>query len=195
MNGNPLELVSDKGVVTFLSMCRSYLEGELHKRVLDARHNVSIHPSAEVDPETNFNTSGIITVGRDCRIRKYAVIAPSGGRIAVGENSLLNVFGTLLGPGSVDIGTDVLIGPHTTVVAGNHTFDDPDTPIVRQEVASEGIEIRDDVWIGANCTVLDGVTLGKGSVIAAGSVVTESVPAHTVVGGTPAEQIGTRDES
>ena len=193
MNANPLELFSDKGVVTFLSMGKSYLKSELYKRTLNARHNVSVHPSAEVDPETKFDTSGTITVGRDCRIRKYAVIAPSGGRISIGENSLVNAFGTLMGHGSVDIGTDVLIGPHTTIVAGNHTFDDPDTPIVHQEIVSEGIEIRDDVWIGANCTVLDGVTLGEGSVVAAGSVVTESVPAHTVVGGAPAEKIGERD--
>ncbi|GAA0553188.1 acyltransferase [Halorubrum ejinorense] len=195
MNANPLEVLTDKGVVTFLSMCRSYLESELYKRTLDARHNVSVHPSAEIDPETKFDTSGTITVGRDCRIRKYAVIAPSGGRISIGENSLVNVFGTLMGHGPVDIGTDVLIGPHTTVVAGNHTFDDPETPIVRQDVVGTGIEVRDDVWIGANCVVLDGVTLGEGSVVAAGSVVTESVPAHTVVGGAPAEKIGERDGS
>lgn len=194
MNSAPLEILSEKGVVTFLSMCRSYLESELYKKALNARRNVSVHPSAEIDPDATFETNGTIAVGPDCRIREHVVIAPSGGRITVGENSLVNVFGTLLGHGSVDIGADVLIGPHTTIVAGNHTFDDPDTPIVQQEVASVGIEIRDDVWIGANCAVLDGVTLGTGSVVAAGSVVTESVPAYTVVGGAPAEQISDRGE-
>lgn len=195
MNANPLKLVSDKGLVTFLFMCRSYLESELHKRILNARHNVSVHPSADVSPETKFDTSGTISIGRDCRIRRYAVIAPSGGRISIGENSLVNVFGTLMGHGSVDIGADVLIGPHTTIVAGNHTFDDPNTPIVQQDVVGKGIDIHDDVWIGANCTVLDGVTLEEGSVVAAGSVVTESVAARTVVGGAPAKKIGDRGES
>ena len=195
MNANPLELFSDKGVVTFLSMCKSYLEEGLYKRTLNARHNVSVHPSAEIDPETKFDTNGTITVGRDCRIRKYVVIAPSGGRIDIGENSLVNSFGMIMGRGPVEIGADVLIGPHTTVVAGNHTFDDPDTPIVQQDVVGTGITIRDDVWIGANCAVLDGVTIGEGSVVAAGSVVTESVPDHTVVGGAPAEEIGDRGAS
>lgn len=195
MNANPLKILSEKGIVTFLLMCRSYLEGELYKMILNARHNVSVHPSAEVDPETKFDTNGKITVGRDCRIRRYAVIAPSGGRISIGENSLVNASGMLIGHGSVDVGTDVLIGPHTTIVAGNHTFDDPDTPIVQQEVAGKGIEIRDDVWIGANCTVLDGVTLGEGSIVAAGSVVTESVPARAIVAGAPAEKIDDRGES
>lgn len=195
MNANPLKILSEKGVVTFLLMCRSYLGGELYKMTLNARHNVSVHPSAEVDPETKFDTNGTITVGRGCRIRKYAVIAPSGGRISIGENSLVNAFGMLIGHGSIEIGTDVLIGPHTTIAAGNHTFDDPDTSIVRQDVVGRGIEIRDDVWIGANCVVLDGVTLGEGCVVAAGSVVTESVPARTIVAGAPAEQIGERSES
>ena len=189
---NALDILINKGVVTFVSMCRSFLTEELYKRTLNARRNVSVHSSAEIDPETKFDTNGRIIIGRDCRIRKYAVLSPSGGRIEIGENSLINVFGTLLGHGSIEVGADVLVGPHTTIVAANHTFDDPDTPIVQQKIASEGIEIYDDVWIGANCTVLDGVTLGEGCVVAAGSVVTESVPEYTIVAGTPAKKVGDR---
>jgi acetyltransferase-like isoleucine patch superfamily enzyme len=99
----------------------------------------------------------------------------------------------LLGAGSIRIGTDVLIGPHTVITASNHTFSDPDTSIVRQEISKEGIDIHDDVWIGANCTILDGVTLGEGAVVAAGSVVTESVPEYAVVAGAPAKQVKTRE--
>jgi acetyltransferase-like isoleucine patch superfamily enzyme len=192
MNAKPLDVLLNKGVVTFLSMVRSYLRRESHRRILDARHNVSIHPSAEVDPETKFDTNGTITVGPDCRVRRYAVLSPSGGHIDVGENTLLNVFVTLLGHGSIETGTDVLVGPHTTVVAANHTFEDAGRPIVRQDISGQGITIEDDVWIGANCTVLDGTTIGEGSVVAAGSVVTESVPEYTVVGGAPAKKLGER---
>lgn len=192
MNANPLAVLADKGFVSFVAICWSHLREALYKRTLNARHNVTVHPTAEVDPETKFDANGDIAIGRDCRIRKYAVLSPSGGRIDIGSNSLVNVSGVLLGHGSIDIGADVLIGPQTTIVAANHTFDDTDTPVVHQPIRGEGIEIRDDVWIGANCTILDGVTLGEGCVVAAGSVVTESVPEYTVVGGTPAERIRDR---
>ncbi|MFD1597927.1 acyltransferase [Halobellus rarus] len=186
-------LLSEKGPVTFSAIVRSRVAGELRRLALNARHNTSIHRSATVDWDTKFGTDGRIRIGQDCRIRKNAVIMPSGGRVRIGSNSLVNVFGTLLGQGGLEIGRDVLIGPHTTVVAANHTFENPDVPIDEQELSREGVEIGDDVWIGSNCTVLDGVTVGEGSVIAAGSVVTESVPEYTVVAGVPAEPIGTRD--
>lgn len=194
MNVKPLTVLADKGMVSFASLCWSYIRGELYKRMLNARHNVSVHPSAQVDPETKFDTNGHIAIGRDCRIRKYVALSPSGGRIDIDDNSLVNVSGVLLGHGSIEIGTDVLIGPQTTIVAANHTFDDTDTPVAQQPIGGAGIEIRDDVWIGANCTILDGVTLGEGCVVAAGSVVTESVPRYTVVGGTPAKKIRNRGE-
>ncbi|GCF15210.1 hypothetical protein Harman_31450 [Haloarcula mannanilytica] len=193
MKQSPFNLLAEKGLVTFAVICKSYLASELYKRYLNSRRNVSIDNSAEIDLATDFGTSGNITIRENCRIRKYTVISPSGGEIEIGANSLVNAFGSLLGHGSIHIGQDVLIGPHTTIVAANHTFSDQTVPIVQQEVTKEGITIHDDVWIGANCTVLDGVTIGEGAVVAAGSVVTESVPESTVVAGTPAEQIDTRN--
>ena len=190
-----ISLLTGKGLLTSAAVCKSYLTSELYKRYLNSRRNVTINKSADIDRETDFGTSGEIIIHNDCRIRKYTVISPSGGVIEIGSNSLVNVFGTLLGHGSIRIGQDVLIGPHTTIVAANHTFSDQATPIVQQNLRKKGIEIRDDVWIGANCTVLDGVTIGEGAVVAAGSVVTESVPEFTIVAGAPAEQIGTRNEA
>jgi len=192
MHSNPLKLLAEKGPVTFLLMCRSFLAEEIHRALLDRRRNVTVHPSVEVDSDATFGTAGTVTVARDCRIRERVVVSPSGGHIEIGENSLLNISVTLLGHGSITLGSDVLVGPQTTIVAANHTYEDPDTRIVQQEITREGIEIRDDVWIGANCTVLDGVTIGEGAVVAAGSVVTDSVPPYTVVAGAPAEVVSER---
>lgn len=190
---NVLEILRQKGPVTTAEICKSYIVEELYRRYLERRRNVSVHSSAEIHPKSKFGADGQILIGSDCRIRRRAVIAPSGGRIEIGENSLVNAFTMLLGHGSIRVGADVLIGPHTVLAAANHTFSDPVTPIVQQEISKEGIEIRDDVWIGANSTILDGVTLGEGAVVAAGSVVTESVPEQAIVAGTPAEQVGTRN--
>jgi len=189
---NVLELLREKGPVTTAEICKSFVVKEVYKLYLERRRNVSVHGSAEVDPNSKFGADGPIVIGAECRIRRRAVIAPSGGRIEIGENSLVNAFTMLIGHGSIRVGADVLIGPHTVIAAANHTFSDSDTPIVQQEISKEGIEIHDDVWIGANCTVLDGVTLGEGAVVAAGSVVTESVPEHAIVAGAPAEQVGVR---
>ena len=190
---NFLEILRQKGPIATAEICKSYIFSKLYKCYLNRRKNVSVHDSAEIHPNSKFGADGSIAIKPDCRIRRRVVISPSGGTIEIGENSLVNAFTMLIGHGSIQIGADVLIGPHTVLTAANHTFGDPETPIIQQKISKQGIEIHDDVWIGANCTILDGVTIGEGTVVAAGSVVTEPVPEYTVVAGAPAEQIGTRD--
>ncbi len=86
------------------------------------------------------------------------------------------------------IGDNVLIASNTTLAAVNHEFRARDRLIVEQRFMSSrgGILIEDDVWIGANCVVLDGAVIRKGCVIAAGSVVRGELPAYAVCAGTPA---------
>jgi acetyltransferase-like isoleucine patch superfamily enzyme len=67
-------------------------------------------------------------------------------------------------------------------------------PIALQGMTRDGIFIEDDVWVAAHAVVLDGVRIGRGSVVAAGAVVTEDVPPYTIVGGVPARAIGHRLE-
>lgn len=95
--------------------------------------------------------------------------------------------------GGINFGNNILIGPYTVIHSGNHKFKDASLPICRQGFEFKTITIEDDVWIAAHCTILSGVTLGKGSVIAAGSVVTKDVPAYSVVAGVPAKVISYRE--
>jgi acetyltransferase-like isoleucine patch superfamily enzyme len=145
-----------------------------------------------VNAGVQFGTAGDIVVNAGCFLGRGVVLDPSGGSIYLGRNALVNVHGALLGHGDIDVGENVLIGPNTTIVAANHTYADRSRPIASQPIAAEGIDIGDDVWVGANCTVLDGVSIGEGTVVAAGSVVTDSVPAYTVVGGVPAKKLSQR---
>lgn len=194
MSENVLKLLADKNPITIAALCKSYLFDELRKYLLNARHNTSIHSSTKIGANTQFGTSGEIIIRPHCRIRRNVILAPSGGRIEIGPDSLLNAFVMLLGHGSIQVGSSVLVGPHTTIAAANHTFREKDIPISQQPISKEGIEIQDDVWIGANCTILDGVSIGRGSVVAAGSVVTETVPDYSVVAGVPAEKVATRGD-
>lgn len=187
-----LELLGSRGPVTTAALAFANLRRRLRRRLLDARHNASVHPTATVNTGVKFGADGDIVVESECFLGSGVVLDPSGGSIRLGRNSLVNVHGVLLGHGGIDVGRDVLVGPHTTIAAANHTYADRDRPIASQPIAAEGVDIADDVWVGANCTVLDGVSVGEGAVVAAGSVVTESVPAYTVVGGVPAKELGRR---
>jgi acetyltransferase-like isoleucine patch superfamily enzyme len=107
-------------------------------------------------------------IGRDCLVGEYTVIRGQGG---------------------VEIGDRVYTSPHTQILAVNHVFDDARRPFIEQGITAQGIVIEDDVWLGASAVVTDGVRVGKGAVVAAGAVVTEDVPAHTVVAGVPARVV------
>jgi acetyltransferase-like isoleucine patch superfamily enzyme len=109
--------------------------------------------------------------------------------IRIGRDSLVGEYSVIRGQGGVTIGDRVYTSPGTQIIAVNHVFDDPKRPFVEQGITAEGIVVEDDVWLGSNCVITDGVCVGKGAVVAAGAVVTKDVPPHTVVGGVPAKVI------
>ena len=87
--------------------------------------------------------------------------------------------------GGITIEDDVMLGPNVQLITENH----PINPSERKNLDLKPILIQKNAWIGAGAIVLPGVTVGKNSVVAAGSVVTKDVPANTVVGGVPAKFI------
>lgn len=92
----------------------------------------------------------------------------------------------------VIIGSNVLMASGTTIITRNHNFEDRDELIKNQGYSNAKIIIEDDVWLGFNSLILPGVTIGKGAVVAANSVVTKDVPPYYVVGGVPAKFIKER---
>lgn len=94
--------------------------------------------------------------------------------------------------GGLTIGDDVIIGPFVVIHTANHKFNRLDIPIRLQGWTLKPVVIENDVWIGANATILAGVTIGKGSVIAAGAVVTHDIPVYSVAAGVPAKVIYNR---
>ena len=110
-------------------------------------------------------------------------------KITIGRDSLIGEYTVIRGQGGVKIGDRVYTSPHTQLIAVNHVFDDPDQPFIDQGITAEGIVVEDDVWLGSAAVITDGVRIGKGSVVAAGAVVTEDIPPHTVVAGVPARKI------
>lgn len=107
--------------------------------------------------------------------------------IKIGKNCLISEFNVLRGQGGITIGDNVYTAPLVQMAAINHVCADPNVPIIRQGITAQGIVVEDDAWIGAGAIILDGVRVGKGAVVAAGAVVTQDVPPHTIVGGVPAK--------
>lgn len=107
----------------------------------------------------------------------------------IGEWVFINHNTTFSTPMGMKIGDYVMIGPYCLFASVHHKFDDWQKPMFLQKPEVRSIVIEDDVWIGANVTVLPGVTIGRGSIIAAGAVVTKDVEPYSIAGGVPAKLI------
>jgi len=112
-----------------------------------------------------------------------------GDYVAVGPQCFIG-FG-----GAISIGANTMIAPHVTIVSHNHHQARNGVPMREQPLDLLPIVIAEDVWIGAHATILPGVTIGHGAIIAAGATVTRDVAPYTIVGGTPARVISERAEA
>jgi acetyltransferase-like isoleucine patch superfamily enzyme len=152
--------------------------------------NVYIHACPEgvfIGDET------LVMHGAILHVYNFRGLPHSG--IRIGKDCLIGEYSVIRGQGGVTIGDRVFTSPMTQIIAVNHVFDDPNRPFIEQGISAQGITIEDDVWIGSNAVITDGVRIGTGAVVAAGAVVTRDVTPHTVVGGVPARLIKEIDGS
>ena len=104
-------------------------------------------------------------------------------QLTIGKNVFINHSFTAMSIGGVTLEDNVQIGPHVTIVTDNHDFAN------RYVLKCRSVRICKNAWIGANVTIMPGVTVGENAVVAGGAVVTKDVPANTVAGGNPARVI------
>lgn len=137
--------------------------------------------------------------GNRVSIGKFAIIRPAnayggemGEGLQVGNNSNIGPYCYIGCSGLIRIGNNVMMSPRVSIYAENHVFDDADVPMKDQGVNRQTVVIEDDCWIAANSVILAGVTIGKGCVIAAGSVVTKDIPPYSIAAGVPARVIKQR---
>ena len=114
--------------------------------------------------------------------------------ITCGMNVSINSGAIIDGRGGITIGNYVMIGPNVCISSSNHKHKDTDIPMALQGHQTEPVKIGNDVWIGANATILAGAKIGDGAVIAAGAVVVKDVKPYSIVGGVPASLIDKRKD-
>jgi acetyltransferase-like isoleucine patch superfamily enzyme len=133
-----------------------------------------------------------VTIAKKSILACTGVIRCMGKGIKIGNNSAVGAQSFIGGQGGVSIGDNVIIGPGVKIFSENHNYDRNDTLIRLQGESRKGVVINDDCWIGASSTILDGVTIERGCVVAAGSVVTKDISANSIVAGVPAKIIKSR---
>lgn len=126
-------------------------------------------------------------LGDHAIVESYCCINNAMGDVIIGDHSRIGLHNTIIGP--VTIGSHVNLAQGIVVTALNHNYHNSERKIDEQGISTKAVVIGDDCWVGANATILPGVTIGKHCVIAAGAVVTKDMPPHTLVAGVPAKII------
>ena len=161
---------------------------------------IDIHPTAKVSPLADLEDSvrgSLIQVGAHSMIDSFVKIKPAGGGgdLIIGEHVAINSGCVLYTGNGITIGNAVAIAANCTLAPVNHAYGDR-ARLIREQgflPSKGGIVIEDDVWIGANCVLLDGAVLRRGCVVAAGSVVRGELKAYGVYAGSPLALKGIRE--
>lgn len=128
-----------------------------------------------------------VKIGAFSRVITSTSFNDVGKGITIGDNVGLGEFAYLGGAGGLEIGSDCIIGQYLSCHPENHNYADTLQLIRFQGTTRQGIKIGQNCWIGSKVTILDGVTVGNNCVIAAGAVVTKSMPDNVIIGGVPAK--------
>lgn len=147
-----------------------------------------LHWTAYVSPGARVANHKGISIGPKVVIHPGATLWTE--TLSIEEGVYINP-GTCI-YGKVSIGNYSMIAPNCMIAGGNHGFKVRSEPMARQDGISKGITIGADVWIGANCSVLDGVKINKGAIVGAGAVVTKDITEYSLNVGNPSRQVGMR---
>ncbi len=161
---------------------------------LNYKYNIEFGKWNQLEDQVHISALGIapIRFGDNVKIGAFSRLITStsfnniGLFIRIGNNVGIGEFAYLGGAGGLEIGNDCIIGQYFSCHPENHYYQNTHQLIRLQGVSRKGIKIGNNCWIGSKVTILDGVTIGDNCVIAAGAVVTKSMPANTVIGGLPA---------
>jgi len=136
--------------------------------------------------------SSRIVLEDDVYISRYCALRSGFGEIHIDEQVSIGEGSFVDGNGGIEIGKDSLLARGVVLLTGNHIYKNREVPIRFQGTETAKVKIGQDVWLGAHVVVLPGMTIGGGSVIASGAVVTKDIPDYSLAVGVPARVVGKR---
>lgn len=153
---------------------------------------ISIGKGCVIDDQVNLSVRGSDSagmvigtasyIGRNSELKAREGFIDIGEQVSIGSNCRIATH-----EGRIHIGNEVFVAAYCYIGGGNHRFDRTDIPIARQgSISKGGVTIGDDVWIGSNCVIADGVTIGKGAIIGSCSYVNKDIPDYAIAFGHPA---------
>jgi len=163
-----------------------------HPKKIKIGNNVVLDDNVVLDAKGDEN-NGII-IGNNVLIGRNTLLSCKQGDIKINDFTNIGPNCYLVSETSLNLGKYVFVAGNSFMVAGgNHSYEDKKTPMMFQpSISKGGINIEDDVWIAASVNIIDGVKIGKGSIIGAASLVNKKIPAFSIAVGVPAKVIKER---
>lgn len=164
-----------------------------HPKKIFLGENVIIDDNILIDAK-GVNNDGI-TLGNDVFIGRNSILSCKDGDIILDDRANIGFNCYIFASNKVKIGKDVLVAGFTYIVGGgNYNLDDINIPINQQYDfdGKGGVDVEENVWIAAHVVILDGVTVGSGSVLAAGAIISKDVPKMSIMGGVPGKVLKSR---
>ena len=164
--------------------------------VLRHPHKIRLGNNVHIDDGCCLDAKGVdnegITIGDGVFIGRNTILSCKNGDIVIGDHANVGFNSEIFSAARVRLGKNVLVAAYTYLVGGDHLHDRTDTPVLFQGRTAKGIEVDDNVWLGAHVVVSDGSYVGRDAIVGAGAVVIGEVPAYQVVAGVPAKPIRDR---
>lgn len=161
-----------------------------HPNKIEIGDNVIIDDNVLIDAKGRTNSG--IRIESGTFVGRNSILSCKNGDITLGHNVNIGFNSEVFSGSKVSIGDNCLIAAYCYFIGGDHDTDSVDTAVTKQGSSSYGIKVEEGCWFGAAVKVLDGVTIGRNSVLGAGAVVTKNIPENTVSAGVPAKVIRKR---
>jgi len=155
--------------------------------------NVVIDDNCLIDAKGENNHG--ITIGSGVFIGRNSILHCKNGDIIIHNDVNIGFNCDIASSNIIEIGEKVLLAAYAYIVGGGHDYARTDIPVTEQKRVAHGIKIEANAWIGAGATVLDGVNVGRGTIVGAGAVVTGDLPANSLAAGMPAKVLRQREPS
>jgi acetyltransferase-like isoleucine patch superfamily enzyme len=167
--------------------------------VLRHPHKIRIGDDVVIDDGCCLDAKGTnnegISIGDGVFIGRNTILSCKNGDIIVDDHANIGFNSEIFSAARVRLGKNALVAAYVYLVGGDHLYDRVDTPVLQQGRTARGIEVDDNVWLGAHVVVSDGSRVGRDAIIGAGAVVIGDVPPFHIAAGVPAKIIRDRRDT